>query len=208
MSAPTPTGAPTWVDFVTVDQGAQWIGLNNPDPFPFGLIVSMACDWVQSFLDRPVTPTQFVRRFDSESAKISLPYTPLISVDLVTEAGGVDAFVLPESTPTAYLDGYQVDYTSGTVTRVNGIYPKQWLPGSRNIEVTWTAGYQSPPAKVLVATLELIKHWWENAVENPAINSGPSATADYAPEETTGMWTGIPARVESMLEPMLRIGIG
>ena len=212
--------APAWQDYLTVvDDVLPWLQMTTRD-LPQGsalagnmqLITSMACEWVQDYLGRPVAPTTFTRRFDGWSgwsgAYLELPYSPVLEITAVTEYWGVSGpHVLSESTPTVQIDGYQCEWLTGRLIRVfPGNVQKPWFPGSRNVEVTWTAGYNPTPPTFRTATLELIAHWWRNTQQQSAIRAG--ADADYDPEESSGPFGGVPDRIYALLSPKTQIGIG
>jgi hypothetical protein len=119
---------------------------------------------------------------------------------------------LTESVPTAQVDGWQCEWQVGRLIRVfPGNVQKPWFPGSRNIEVTWTAGYNPVPPTYKKATLELVKYWWINEQQNAGITSAPGVSGDYDQADQSsnaGLWAGVPDRIKMMLEPRPTIGIG
>lgn len=211
---------PQWTDFLTVtDDVMPWLQLTTSD-IPAGgtlaqnlqAITSMACEWVQDYLGRPVGPTTFDRRFDGWSgwmgAYLELPYYPILEIVSVTEYWGVSGpHVLTESTPTVQVDGYQCEWQTGRLTRVfPGNVQKPWFPGSRNVEVVWTAGYNPIPHTFRLATLEVIAHWWRNYQQQSAIRAG--ASPDFDPDEAGGVFEGVPESTYALLGPKDQIGIG
>lgn len=179
------------------------------------LITGMACNWVQKFLGGPVAATSFTRRFDGWSdwsgAYIMLPYQPVLEVVQVIEfRGTLGAFVLPESVPTAQTDGWQLVPSTGRLNRVfPGNVQKPWFPGSRNIEISWVAGYQPVPPDIQVATLEMVAHWFRNTQQQPALRAAAGGPrGEYDPVDPAGMFAGVPDRIVDLLEPYMRVGIG
>lgn len=177
------------------------------------LLTSMCCDWVQETLGKPIAPTTFTRRFDGWSgwngAYIELPYYPVNQVVSVTEyRGAAGAFVLLESTPTQQEDGYQVSPEQGRLTRVfPGNIQKPWFPGSRNIEVTWVAGYTRIPPRMKVGTLELIAFWWRNHMQQSALRAG-GAVNEYDGPLATGDMAGTPDIILDTLFPNEQVAMG
>lgn len=204
-------------DFITDEEAVAWIvppdGGNQPVTPQLTLIVGYACEWVQNFVGRTFAPQTFTRRFDGaqswDSTTIELPAYPVLQIVSVKEyRGSAGVQTLPESTPTSQVDGWQCEYLTGRLIRVfQGNIPKPWFPGSRNIEVTWEAGYNPIPRTVKLATLELIKHWWINTQENAAVGPGVGG-GQYDTPAPAGLWAGVPNRIEAMLEPYLQVGIG
>lgn len=211
---------PAWQDFLTVvDDVLPWLQMSASDIPSSGplytsmqLLTSAACEWVQDYLGRPVAPTTYTRRFDGWSGWngmfLELPYYPVLELVSVTEYWGVSGpHVLSESTPTAQVDGYQCEYLTGRLIRVfPGNVSKPWFPGSRNVEVSWKAGYNPVPARIRMATLELIKHWWSNTQQQSALR--PGAEPDYDPDEGSGPFSGVPDRIYAWLSPFSQVGIG
>lgn len=215
--------SPNWQDFLTVnDDVLPWLQMTTSD-IPAGsslagnmqLITSMACDWVQDYLGRPVAPTTFDRRFDGWSgwngAYLELPYYPVLEITSVIEYWGVSGpHDLVESTPTAQVDGWQCEYLTGRLIRVfPGNVQKPWFPGSRNVEVVWVAGYNPVPPTIRTATLELVAHWWANTQQQSALRlPGETVSDEFEPAETSGPFAGVPLRIIDLLSPKSQIGIG
>ncbi len=181
------------------------------------LITDMACEWCADFIQRPIAPTTYDRRFDGwanwNGAYIMLPFYPVLEIISVVEYwGAAGPHNLSESTPTNQIDGWQCVYPTGRINRVfPGNVQKPWFPGSRNIEVVWTAGYNPVPPTIKMATLELIAHWYRNTQQQSGRIGGQiSPASEYEPAEgaSGGMWSGVPYRVTSLLEPYLSYGIG
>lgn len=179
------------------------------------LIVDFACQWVQNYLGRPVAPTEFFRRFSGwtglQGAFLNLPYYPVIQMVSVVEYWGANGpHTLTEQTPAnqSANDVYQMDYLRGTVIRAfRGLMQRPWFPGSRNIEITWVAGYNPIPADLKIATLELIAHWWRNTQQASRSNA-PAGMAEYDSDVGPGMWAGVPHRVTALLSPYSQQAIG
>lgn len=182
----------------------------TPDSAPLLLISGMAQTWVAQFLGRPVAPTTFTRRFDGgaglNSNYISLPFTPVLSVTSVVESRGTASAIYVESTPQAPCDGYQIEPSTGRLIRVNGQWAWPWFPGSRNVQVTWVAGYEPVPDDIKVATLELIAHWFRNTRQRSPGGGRPTG-ADYDPL-AAGLWAGVPNRITGLLTPYMKLGVG
>jgi hypothetical protein len=173
-------------------------------------MLDMACQWVQNAIGKPVAPTTFDRRFDGNSgwsgAYIMLPYYPVLEVVRVTEYWGLSGpHVLEEQIPTDQVDGWQLDYLTGTLSRVfPGLVVKPWFPGARSVEVTWTAGYNPVPADLKIATRELVAYWWRNTQQAP--RSARNAYGESA--DNSNLWPAIPDRIRALLNPYLSVGIG
>ena len=209
-----------YANYVDLDEDVKtWLQINpivTANDTRLQLLIDTACQWVQNYLGRPVGPTTYDRRFNGwtgwNGAYIELPYYPILEIVSVTEWWGVSGpHVLTEQTPEnqSGQDVYQVDYQRGQLIRAfPGLVQRPWFPGSRNIEVTWTAGYNPVPADIKMATLEYINHWWRNTQQQSG-NRGGGANVDYDPEEQgSGLWQGVPFRITELLDPYLHVGIG
>ena len=206
-----------WSNYLDLEADVKpWLQIPVTAPSKFDyqlqLLTDMTCQWVQNFIGRPIAPTQFTRYFDGNNgwngAFIELPYYPVLSVASVTEYWGTSGpHILTESTPTNQTDGWQCEYLRGSLRRVfQGLVERPWFPGSRNIEVTWTAGYNPVPADIKIATLEMIAHWWRNTQQQAG--NRPSAS-EYDPADiANGLWQGTPLRILGLLDSYLQVGIG
>ena len=211
---------PQWASYVDVANDVKpWLqidGANFANDTKLQLVVDMASTWVQNYLGRPVAPTKFFRRFSgywgtgNGGAYISLPYYPVLSVTSVVEYWGSSGpHTLAEQTPAAQgtQDMYSMDYLHGYVIRAfMGLVARPYFPGLRNIEVTWTAGYEPVPADLKVATLELVNYWWRNTQEAPRTSA--LQAIEYEAAGTAGLWPAVPNRITSLLEPYVQVGIG
>ncbi len=206
---------PIWRNYLDVQNDVkpflQFNALQANHDTMLQLVTDAICSWAQQFLGQPIAPTPFTYRFSGWSgwngANIVLPYHPILEVTSAIEYWGVSGpHVLEEQTPTNQVNGFQVDYTAGILTRVfPGLVQQPWFPGSRNIEISWVAGYNPIPPDVKLATLEDIADWWRNTQQQAA-----GARAGYggneAPEGTG--FAGLPNRIRALLEPRLSIGMG
>jgi hypothetical protein len=206
----------TWGNFLDLNEDLKpWLRYRtgaSSDDVLLQDVLDMACSWVQDYLSRPIGPTRFDRRFNGwsswQGAYIMLPYQPVLEILSVTEYWGVSGpHVLEESQPTDQLDGFQCEYLRGMVTRVfPGNVQKPWFPGSRNIEISWVAGFNPVPAYVRIATLEYAKYWWTNTQQ--ASRSNPRGGGEYDAPDSRGLWPGVPNRITDLLQPLLQVGIG
>ena len=180
------------------------------------LLIDMTCAWAQRKLGQPIAPTTFTRRFDGWSgfmgSFIELPYYPVLEIESVTEYRGLNGtYVLSEATPTNQVDGFQCVYQTGQLRRVfPGLFQKPWFPGSLNIQVTWTAGWNPVPPDWKVATLEMIAHWYRNVFQQTANHlQGTGSGNEYDPEQVAnGLWQGTPLRITTLLDDAVEVGLG
>lgn len=211
---------PAWTNYVDLTNDVkpylQIPTASNPADAELQGIIDMSCTWVQNYLGRAIAPTQFFRRFSGWSglngAYINLPYYPVLSVVSVVEYWGLSGpHTLTEQTPTNQggQDVYQMDYLRGTVIRTfMGLVQRPWFPGSRNIEITWTAGYNPVPADIRIATLQLIAHWWHQTQQVSRTAPLPAGAIGSGGEPVAGMFAGVPPETERLLSPYAQMGIG
>lgn len=210
---------PPWQSYLDLQDAKQYLQYPDDkasidDEQTLQLFIDGACHWVQDFLGRPVAPTEYARRFDGWSGRdgttILLPYYPIIGDLKVTEwRGGSPSAAVYEQTPVTtnlHRESFQVDRLSGRLIRTfPGNVQKPWFPGSRNIEVTWTAGYVPIPPTIRLATLEIFAHWYRNTQEAPRTFRGLKGEYDPA---LSGAWPAIPQRAVSFLQTYEQVGIG
>jgi hypothetical protein len=222
MSATQIEVTPVWANYLDLQADVKpWLQFDDiPDASVdarLQRVVNMACQWVQNYLGRPIAPTKFFRRFSGASgfngAYISLPYYPVLSIEKVVEYRGISGpHVLLEQTPEnqqGNQEVFQMDYIRGFVTRTfMGLVQRPWFPGSKNIEITWTAGYEPVPEDINIATLELIAHWWRNTQQTSASTPAPAGYEYDQENPAGGMWAGVPHRITGLLSPYKQVGIG
>lgn len=190
------------------------LAFNNPnDSSPQDTVlqsfIDAATGWVEGRVG-PVTNTGYVERHDGwGGVQIMLKHSPVLSVNYVKEyrsTGGL--LVLAESTPANTLDGYQIEYPTGLITRVfQGGWPRTFFPGSRNIEVSYIVGYEPIPAEIQLATKELVTHWFRNTQQAPPPGGAGLGTYD-ATETQAGLWQAVPYRVIDLVDRFRKQAIG
>ena len=214
--------SPNWLNFVDLENDVlPWMQMPDSETTAamkvnIQLLIDMTCTWAQKRLAQPIAPTTFNRKFDGWSgwngAYQFLPYTPVLEIISVNEVWGTSgAHYLSESTLTNQVDGFQINYQTGMMTRVfPGLVQKPWFPGSRNIEIEWTSGWNPVPADWKVATLEMVAHWYRNVFQQTANAIGGTGTGDaYDPEAVAnGLWEGTPLRIANLLSGDVHVGIG
>lgn len=225
LSQPLTSATPVWTTYIDRD-----LEFKPYIQFPSGqldqdntlqLLVDSACWWVQDYLGRPVAPTTFYERFDGwtswQGSYIVLPYYPVLQIIQLTEWwGNSGPHLLAEQTPSNQFgtgpsygdaDVYQLEPATGIVRRTfPGLVQKPFFPGSRNIEISWVAGYSPTPPEVKFATLELAGYWYRSSFEAPRM---AAPRMGYGNEDThNDLWPAIPNRVTALLEPYMQQGMG
>jgi hypothetical protein len=199
MSNPTGTHQwPTYIDFAEA-----WQYLQFPQA-PTGTQVNIlqryidsACTQAQNGSGRPLGPGRFTERHDGWSGEyIQLRYSPFLELLLCREWQSSGGFVtLPESTPESPTEGIQIDYGTSRIMRTFSGYswPRPFFPGSRNIEVTYLAGFDPVPPDIWEATMELIAWKWRNTQQ--ASRSAPKPAGEFDGVAADGLWPGMPNRI-------------
>lgn len=213
---------PHWITFLDYQQDVKPFIQAPPQDTSrdklIELVTEGVCDWVQQELGRPIAPTRFFKRFSGGSgfnmSHISLPYYPVIDANMVvTETWGTSGqHTLTEQTPTAQggADTYSLDPLTGIITRsFNGLIARPFFPGLRNVEVTWTAGYNPIPASIRLGCLEAIQWWWDNTQEAPR-RIRPAGGGYESPGAGSPEFFGtiLPAMMAPILSNFMSVGIG
>lgn len=206
-----------WQNFLDINNDVkpylQMPPTDTDRDFTLQLVIDYVCQETQRLLGKPIPSTNFFYRFDGWSgwngAYLMLPYYPVLEVQAVTEWWGTSGpHVLVEGTPENQVDGFQVDYKTGQLTRVfPGLVQKPWFPGSRNIEVTWTAGYNPIPSMFRLPALEIIAEWWRETQQasRSVITSG--GYSDMV-NESSSTYAGLPRRVQATFYSQAQVGMG
>lgn len=213
---------PAWASYLDLQQDVkpylQIPATNTGADAQLQMLTDTACTWVQNYLGRPIAPLEVFRRFNGwtglNGAYINLPYYPVLSVTSVVEYWGVSGpHTLTEQIPSNQggQDVFQMDYLRGIVIRTfTGLVQRPWFPGSRNIEITWVAGYNPVPADIRHATLRTIKSMFDQEQQAARLAPGGPMPAgmDREDQAGAGIYAGVPEEVERFLQPYVQIGIG
>ena len=166
----------------------------------------VATDMIERYCNLPIVPKAMpIERHDGwVGDTIELKYAPVVSVTYVHEFFAGFLNILSESTPANPIDGYQLEYQTGRLVRVftNG-FPRQWYPGSRNIEISYSVGLSPIPPTLWQAARELVGHIFSqqeqiNPSNVPKFSGGVGSSDEV--ETSPEMWQGIPYRIEAKLK--------
>ena len=181
MTTPKVETVPQFSSYLDVEKDVRpWLGLpEGPEPkidTRLALVTAATCKKVQQWIGKPIAPERFFRRFSGvgggfANSAIMLPYYPVLKVIKVIEyRGSSGPFELAEQTPElaqGSQEVFQLEPMAGVLIRTfQGNIPRPWFPGSKNIEVTWQAGYNPLPDDIKLATLEYIKRWWDSTQQS------------------------------------------
>ena len=197
----------TYIDLTEAKEWLRFTGVSTTYDPNLQRIIDMACTQIQTHIGRPVAPLTFIERHDGWSGEyIMLRQSPFLSLNYCHEwqsSGGL--INLPESTPANPVDGIQIDYSTARLMRTFAGYswPRPFFPGSRNIEISYVAGFNPIPPDIWMATIELIAHWWNQT----QVGRG-SARGQQESDATDGLWQGMPNRIVNLINPYRMIAIG
>lgn len=154
----------------------------------------------------PIFPHTVDEYLDGGSHTIELSETPIISVSLVKESAG-SGFVRtltnqPVDGATVDAYGYTVDLSTGTLIRRWSGVAVPFLPGRRNVHVTYVAGNLNPGRNVIEGALELLRINWQPALggNRPGASGGPGPDG-LAVDGAWRMGYFVPNRVMEQLAP-------
>ncbi len=173
----------------------------------------VATDQIEQYCNRPIVPKPMpIERHDGwVGDTIELKYSPVTSVTYVYEYFAGFLNNLSESTPSNPIDGYQLEYQTGRLIRVftNG-FPRQWYPGSRNIEISYSVGLSPTPPILWQAARELVAHIFSqqeqiNPSNVPKFTGGANSSDET--ETSPELWQGLPYRIEAKIKPFRRRSI-
>jgi hypothetical protein len=109
-------------------------------------LITACSAWIEKYLNRSIASADYAGRFDGHGgSRLMLPDYPVTSVSSVT----VDDISIPPAPDSV---------SSGFVFSPYGVYLRGYLfnRGSRNVQISWTAGYSSVPADIEQAAIHLV----------------------------------------------------
>lgn len=146
-----------------------------------------ATDLCESYVGRPLRRRTFSESYDGGTAAIILRNTPVLRAVVTVDGTAYTDFVLDDVNGVIWYDS--------TMTGV-------WPFGRRVVSVSYSAGYDDPPADVVQAVLEATRHLW--TTQRGAMSArNPLGGDEYA----TGSGWSLPRRVMELLEPYRVLGI-
>lgn len=130
----------------------------------------------------PLTPTAVTEKLNGGGTSLVLRY-PAVSLTSIAYADGT----------ASTLSDYDLDTATGIVYWNFGTAGR--FPGSsRNVTVTYQAGFTSLPADLVHAVKELVRHLWETQRPN---KPGRTSGDEFVP----GSLDTYPPRVQGLLAP-------
>lgn len=165
-----------------------------------------------------VIPTMRDEYYDGGDFSIWLRNIPVLSVELVEEGWGPVNYDLAQqnvnSVPAPSSFAYSIDDADeGMITRRSvANAPLPFIPGESNIHVVYTSGRTPIPGNIVLAELELINHWYQNAMQrySGATSTYDAVAADYARSGDNAQEMvsfGVPERILELLKPDRRTPI-
>lgn len=153
----------------------------------------------------PIGAAAYVETYDGGGPYIVLRHVPVLAITSITEYRSGVAYPLTgvASLDLTATDTFLYEATTGIVRRYtgSGVAYRFW-PGVATVTVSYTAGYAAIPANVRMATLDLIKWWWESTRRGRTVVVGPDF--DAAGETLNIRGYLVPYDVASALEPNRR----
>lgn len=196
----------------TADDGILQILMNAAD-----VVLEYECD--------DILPTAYSERHDGGQFRIYTRHRPVIEVRNVEENWGFIKFELDfqdaSTDPTVTtMFGYALDSPeTGEISRRSvASVPIPFIPGEKNIFIQYVAGYepQNLPGNLILAELELISHWYQNALVRGVSLSGSNLAYDatqgtvYSRDTESGTQNiniGVPYRILELIKPHRRMPV-
>lgn len=187
------------VDVVTLAEAQAYLNI-TVSTYDFelaGFITAASRLWTQRV--GPVNSTAYDETYDGGRTRIVLRRAPVLTVTSVVESWGAISYTLTESYGTW---SYSLDHSTGLLTRRTMGTAVPFAPGQRNVEVSYTAGYATPPADIKHAVLLLILHLWETQ-RGGARRIGQGGTDDWRPDFAFSWPSRVEAIAASYLAPAI-----
>lgn len=138
-------------------------------------------------------------RHRDRHAQLRLSRRPIVSITSITED---DTALTP--------DEYEVDPTTGIISRLDADWPLQWLPWRAClITVVYTAGWATVPDDLKLAAVKLATTFWTEAGRDPNLRRvevpGVLLREYWVPPTTD---PAFPQEVIDLLSPYMNIWLG
>jgi hypothetical protein len=204
---------PTYLDYAEVIEYLQLPEtLTTAQQNKLQRYIDSACTFAQNRANRPLGPCEFKERHDGWSGEyIQLDYSPFLQLVLCREWQSTGGFVtLPESTPENPVEGIQIDYGTSRIMRTFTGYswPRPFFPGSRNVEVSYLAGFDPVPPDLWEATQELVAWKWRNTQQATRGWMASGQEFDQNPNQNDGLYPGVPNRIAEVFSSYWLPSIG
>jgi hypothetical protein len=170
-----------------------------------------------------IVPKEYNEYYDGGDLSIWVRHIPILSVELIEEGWGWTNYdlayiqvndIVANGSVADSIFAYSIDDAEeGCITRrYGGNVPAPFVPGSGNIHIVYSAGTDTTEANIVLAELELIAHWYQNAMQrySGSADAYDAVAADYArsganPQEMVSF--GVPERILELIKPDRRTPI-
>jgi hypothetical protein len=200
-----PTGIEQFVDLFSVKKHLNINPTDTRQDEELQGFILAAADQARDVIG-PWLPEQHTEFWDGGTSYISPDWSPVLSVQSVTEYYGLSTFLLHEQPLGAQMDAFAftVDYITGTlVRRTFGGEAALFAAGAKNIKIVYTSGRAAQlPFTVRLGALELIRHWWQQTQQGGRPKFGSSGMDGDSSGVSMGF--AIPDRVVELWAPFRR----
>lgn len=175
-----------------------------------------AADEVIRFECDEILPNTYVERHDGGDFRIYTRRIPVIRVANIEEGWGWVNYELDFQEVNAApkgtgMFGYSIDsFENGEISRRSfGSVNIPFFKGTKNILIEYSAGEEPIPGNIILAELELIAHWYQNALVRSVALSGSNMQYDatqgavYSRDTESGIQNlniGVPYRILELLK--------
>ena len=172
----TITGSPSPVSLDYVKAHLNMSGVTIDDA-ELETVIAAAVSLTEDLIG-PVIPRTVTETFNGGTNQIVLRTVPVLTVTSVNELLGQVQFTeTADVRGSSYaLYGYQLD-DGGILTKHLSGWPAPFFPGIRNVQVIYTAGRATLPAKIQLGIAELVRHLWQTQQGSRSRQAQPG---DYA----------------------------
>jgi hypothetical protein len=206
------------VSLVTLDQVHQHLRIpaqNTDDDLALNLFISAADEVIRFHTDYTV-PKTFDEYYDGGNSAIYLRQKPVLSVTRVEEGWGwinweLDYVQVNSPPGSLSMFAYSIDIpeTAKISRRTAGNIAIPFMVGQSNIRVVYTAGRESVPPVLQLASLELIAHWYQNSQQRGSGFNNPydSTAVEFTRVDQGGSYSilaGVPYRILELIRPWRR----
>ena len=141
-------------DLVALLEVKSWLSIppgNTGDDALLSTLITQVSEWIDNYCNRNFDLKSYQTVRDGHGGnRMFITQQPIASVTSVM----VNGVSIPASSDGIFQYGYTFD--SKTITLVGAVFSR----GLSNIALSYTAGYSSPPAEVVMVAKKLVAWWY------------------------------------------------
>lgn len=187
------------MDLITLDEYKDANGINSTtNDMKISSLIESASQLVKTYCGNSIVDYYSSDFVETISVNWSSPYIQLTEGPVKNISIAEERLDMASDYTTLQNSEFYLDPVTDTIVRSNGTVPTLWPQGPGSVRVTYTAGYESTPADLRLAVVDLVTYYLKDEHKLRKTLSG--ATLDNPGTSTQYRNVGFPDHIKRVLD--------